>query len=98
MTTTEEVKKLAALARIGIEDAELGKLTKEFDAILAYVETISMVEMPQGEVLRRGHILHNVMREDGKPHETGKYTEKLVEQFPQREGDALSVKQILTHD
>ena len=98
MTTTEEVKKLAALARIGIEDAELGKLTKEFDAILAYVETISMVEMPQGEVSRRGQILYNVMREDGKPHETGKYTEKLVEQFPQREGDALSVKQILTHD
>ena len=47
MTTIDEVKKLAALARIRVEDAELEKFTSEFDAILAYVETISMVEMPQ---------------------------------------------------
>ena len=46
MATTEEVKKLAALARIRVEDAELEKFTNEFDAILAYIETISMVEMP----------------------------------------------------
>ena len=54
MTTIDEVKKLAALARIRVEDAELEKFTSEFDAILAYIETISMVEMPQGNALRRG--------------------------------------------
>lgn len=103
MATTEEVQKLAALARIRIEPKELGKFTKEFDAILAYVETISMVEMPQGGALRRGQkmekpVLRNVMREDGEPHATGSFTEKLVAQFPAREGDALSVKQIISHD
>ena len=98
MATTEEVKKLAALARIRVKDAELEKFTSEFDAILAYVETISTVEMPQGDALRRGTALRNVMREDGEPHAGGAYTKKLAEQFPTREGDALSVKQIITHD
>lgn len=97
MATIEEVKKLAALARVRLADAELEKFTKEFDAILAYVETISAVEMPEGEALRSGQPLRNVMREDGVPHAPGAYTEKLAAQFPARGGDALSVKQILTH-
>ena len=104
MATTEDVKKLAALARIRVEDSELEKCTSEFDAIIAYVETVSTVEMPQGEALRRGQTeegkppLRNVMREDGEPHTSGMYTEKLVKQFPNREGDALSVKQIISHE
>jgi len=102
MATTEEVRKLAALARIKVEDAELEKFTREFDAILAYVETVSTVEMSQGEALRRGQgdrpLLRNVMRADGEPHTAGMYTEKLAEQFPAREGNALSVKQIISYE
>ncbi len=97
MATTEEVKKLAALARIRVADAELEKFTKEFDAILAYVETVSAVEIPQGEALREGRELRNIMRPDGEPHAPGAHTEKLAEQFSAREGDALSVKQIIQH-
>ena len=104
MATTEEVKKLAALARITVKDAELEKFTREFDAILAYVETVSTVEMLQREALRRGQIeivkpaLYNVMREDGEPHAAGIYTEKIVEQFPASDKNALIVKQIIHHD
>lgn len=97
MATMEEVQKLAVLARIKLGDAELEKFTSEFDAILAYVDTISSVEAPQGEALRRGQALRNVMRADGTPHAPGAYTEKLAAQFPAREGDALSVKQIIQH-
>jgi len=97
MATVEEVKKLAALARIKIGEEELGKFTSEFDAILAYVGQLEKLDLPQG---RGGEkpTLRNVMREDGEPHATGAYTQKLVEQFPARQGDALSVKQILSHD
>ena len=114
MATMKEVKKLAALARIKVTDAELGKFTSEFDAILAYVETVSTVEMLQGEALQRGQIgeekplLRNVMRADGEPHTSGAYTEKLTAQFPTRsssaeatedkEGNYLVVKQIISHD
>ena len=97
MATTEEVKKLAALARIGISDAELGKFTSEFDAILAYVGQLEALEIPR-DVIGEKPALRNVMREDGAPHAAGAYTERLAEQFPAREGDALSVKQIISHD
>lgn len=97
MATAEEVKKLAALARIKISDEELETFTREFDAILAYVGQLEKLDLPQGAEHEKS-ALHNVMREDGEPHATGIYTEKLVEQFPAREGNALSVKQIITHD
>jgi aspartyl-tRNA(Asn)/glutamyl-tRNA(Gln) amidotransferase subunit C len=96
MATTEEVKKLAALARIKVEDAELEKFTKEFDAILAYTGQLEKLELPEGERMKPS--LRNVMRADGEPHAPGAYTEKLAAQFPSREGDALSVKQIISHD
>lgn len=37
----------------------------------------------------------NVMREDGEPHESGLYTEKLLSAAPQREGQYIKVKKIL---
>lgn len=105
MATVEEVKKLAALARIRIADAELEKFTKEFDAILAYVGQLEKLELPQGDALRQKALdksdlpkLRNVMREDGEPHVAETYTAKLTEQFPAREGNALVVKQIITHE
>ncbi|MEK7101891.1 MAG: Asp-tRNA(Asn)/Glu-tRNA(Gln) amidotransferase subunit GatC [Patescibacteria group bacterium] len=108
MATTEEVKKLAALARIRIEDSELEKFTSEFDAILAYVGQLEKLDLPTGSE-REKPLLHNVMREDGEPrmksdfkrgepHSANDYTPALIEEFPAREGDALSVKQIITHE
>lgn len=96
MATTEEVKKLAALARIKVGDAELEKFTGEFDAILAYVGQLEKLELPKGGETKP--ILRNVMRADGASHAPRVYTEKLAEQFPAREGDALVVKQIISHD
>ena len=96
MATKEDVQKLAALARIRVEDSELEKFTSEFDAILAYVGQLEKLEL--SSVGNEKPALRNVMREDGEPHAGGAYTEKLAEQFPQREGDALSVKQIIQHD
>ena len=97
MATTEEVQKLAALARIEIGEKELEKFTSEFDAILAYVGQLETLKIPS-DMAGEKPPLHNVMREDGAPHAAGAYTEKLVEQFPAREGDSLAVKQIITHD
>ncbi len=97
MATTEEVRKLAALARINIGDEELEKFTSEFDAILAYVGQLEALEIPHA-VAGGKPVLRNVMREDGEPHAARAYTDALAAQFPAREGDALVVKQIITHD
>ena len=96
MATTEEVKKLAALARIRIEDAELEEFTSEFDAILAYVGQLESLQLPASSI--QPPALRNVMRADGESHAPGMYTEKLVAQFPASENNALSVKQIISHE
>ncbi len=96
MATIDDVKKLAALARMRVGDAELAKFTSEFDAILAYVGQLEQLNLPKD--LKAGKPpVRNVMREDGEPHKGGTYTEKLAEQFSAREGNALSVKQIIQH-
>jgi aspartyl/glutamyl-tRNA(Asn/Gln) amidotransferase C subunit len=95
MATFEDVKKLAALARIEVSEEELPKFAKEFDAILGYVSKLSELTAPAGKPLLP---YTNVFRADEKPHESGAFTEKLAEQFPAREGDLLSVKQIVSHD
>lgn len=93
----KEVKKLAALARITIDDEELEQFTREFDAILAYVGQLEKLDLPSSKEGGKPP-LRNVMRVDGEPCAVRTYTEKLAEQFPAREGDALAVKQIISHD
>ena len=97
MATAEEVKKLAALARISLPDGELEKFASEFDAILAYVGQLESLDIAQSSAKEKPP-LRNVMRADGAPHKGGVYTEKLAAQFPARDGDALSVKQVIRHD
>lgn len=96
MATKEEVLKLAALARIELKEEELETFTKEFDAILAYVGQLEKLDV--GNAGSEAPALRNVMREDGEPHATDAFTEKLAGQFPAREGDALMVKQVITHE
>ena len=95
MATSEDVKKLAALARISVSDEALPKFAKEFDAILGYVGQLSELTVPEKTPLLP---YTNIFRADGEPHASGLYTDKLVEQFPAREGDLLAVKQIIAHD
>ena len=96
MATAEEVRKLAALARIEVAEAELERFVEEFDAILAYVGQLEQLDLPVGQ--EEVPVLRNVMREDGEPHASGMFTEQLAAQFPAREGDALLVKQVITHE
>lgn len=95
-TTTADVEKLAALARIGIAHGKLEAFTKEFDAILAYVDKLQELHLP--DLKDAKPVVRNIFREDGHPHEAGKYTERLVAQFPAHEGNELSVRQIIQND
>lgn len=95
MTDTEDVRKLAALARLNLSDDELAKFAGEFDSIIGYIGKLNEVVATEGDALLP---YTNVFRVDADPHAPGLHTEKLAEQFPAREGDYLSVKQILAHD
>ncbi len=96
MASADDVRKLAALARLSIDEGDLERFSKEFDGILSYVGQIETLAV--GEGAPAAPALRNVFREDGEPHAKGLYTEALAAQFPEREGNSLSVKQIISHD
>ncbi|HET9641283.1 MAG TPA: Asp-tRNA(Asn)/Glu-tRNA(Gln) amidotransferase subunit GatC [Candidatus Paceibacterota bacterium] len=96
MVTKDDVKKLAALARISVDEAELAAFTSEFDGILSYVGQLENAPAKPGQDEKPA--LRNIMREDAAARPAGTYTEKIAAQFPKRKGDALSVKQIIQHD
>ena len=94
--SAEDVKRLAALARIEVPEADLERFAAEFDSILAYVGKLEELDLP--ETGRNLSPVRNVLRADENPTETGTWTEAITAQFPEREGDSLKVKQIISHD
>jgi aspartyl-tRNA(Asn)/glutamyl-tRNA(Gln) amidotransferase subunit C len=96
MATPEDVKKLAALARLEIPEESLDAFTKEFDGVLSYVGTLE--ELALAHETPSAGVVRNVFREDAEPHASGLHTEKLVTQFPKREGNHLAVKKIISYD
>ena len=96
MINTQDIEKLAKLARISITEEEKSGLVKEIGSILAYVDEIKQVTKTSKED-RSEEIgaVYNVMREDSNPHQSGIYTEKILNEAPKREGDYVKVKKIL---
>ena len=90
----EKVLSLAKLARIEIGDKEAEKLTHDFSAILDYVGEITRV-VGVNKLAREEFPLKNIMREDTGAHESSLYTQKILKQAPNREGDYIKVKKIL---
>ena len=95
-----DVRALAALARIEVGDAELETLEREIPDILKFVETIQAASVhpptPSTNSGQAGSGLHNVMRDDGEPHESGMYTEKILAQAPAQKDGRLVVKQVIS--
>jgi len=95
MISADDVRKLAALSRLALSDEEIEKLRGEMDSIVAYIDTIQKVTLPEKPAASVYLDIENVMRPDGEPHETSAFTEALLSQAPRREGDYLKVKKIL---
>ncbi|NQV88335.1 MAG: Asp-tRNA(Asn)/Glu-tRNA(Gln) amidotransferase subunit GatC [Parcubacteria group bacterium] len=95
MIEIKDIKKLAELSRIEMEEAEIEEFQKEIESILSYVGQIQEASAGSFSDKKEIPVLHNVFREDEKPHESGAYTEILLDEAPEREGSYLKVKKIL---
>src|SRR3989344_7972927 len=93
MADKVDISALAKLARLEVSDEEIKKLEKEIPAILEFVETIQKANTGKETT---APALRNVMRADDESHESGKYTEKLLEAAPARDGDRIAVKQVIS--
>lgn len=93
----EDVTHLATLARIKVNDDEANALASDITEILGYVEVINEITGTREHKKQVGP-LHSVLREDGEPHEPGIYSEDLLKEAPERDGDYIKVKKILDNN
>ena len=89
----EEVERAAALARLSLDEAELSRLARELDAILAYVAALARVDT-QG-VPPTAHVvpLPTPLRSD-EP-EPPLPVELALANAPEREGSAFVVPKVI---
>jgi len=97
----EDVKKLANLARIDMDEREMEEVAKDFDSILAYVGQVQEISDSSARQdlaennKPEDYFLSNVMREDIVKNNRGENTEKIMKEMPNTQDGYLKVKQIL---
>jgi len=92
MIDKKTIDELSNLARIEIPDEDKDGLTKDLGSILDYVSKLK--EVSTEELLSdKEHI--NVFREDTGPHESGIYTEDILEEAPMTKDGYFVVKQVI---
>ena len=91
--TTEEVRHIALLARIGMEDDEVEEMRGQLSDILEQFEALSSVDT--GDLEPTGHSvdLLSVMREDMARPSFAR--EDALANAPNRQGDLIRVKAVL---
>ena len=96
--TKEEILHLGTLARIKLTDVEAEKLNANIDDILAYVSMLDDIVADYSALTKQVGPVHNVFREDEVTNEPSSHTADLVAEFPDKQGNHLRVKKILSTD
>ena len=95
MLSKEEVKKIASLARIGVEDKELEDYQKNLSEILDYFKELNELDTDSVEPI--GHITgrNDVSRKDERGEIDEKEREDILNNVPERKGNYVKVKSVL---
>jgi aspartyl-tRNA(Asn)/glutamyl-tRNA(Gln) amidotransferase subunit C len=90
----DDIKHLASLARIRLEDSELEQFEAELPAIIDYVSAVNSIA-DEVDIQPNPGVRPNIFREDTITNEPNQFTKDMVAQMPHSEGRFLSVKKIL---
>ncbi len=88
----EQLKKLAHLARIKVDETKLDALKGDLESILGYVKQLEDVVVT-GDVLPKHAV--NILREDEETHASGIFTEDALANAPLVEDGFIKVPKIL---
>jgi aspartyl-tRNA(Asn)/glutamyl-tRNA(Gln) amidotransferase subunit C len=93
MISKEEVKHIASLARIGLDEKEIEKFSHDLSSILDWIAQLEEVNVE--DVLPTAHItgMNNNSREDRAEEFLNK--EKIVDLFPESKNGYDKVKSVL---
>ena len=87
------IRRIATLARIRVEDAELSALATELNGILGWIEQLNEVSVDGIEPLAGAQQMALKMREDVVTD--GGYPEKVLSNAPDRAGDFFAVPKVV---
>ena len=91
--TSEAVRRIAKLARIRVDDAEIAVLQTELNAILGYVEQLNEVDVEGVEPLSGGAQMAMRLREDVVTD--GDIAEQILANAPDRSGNFFAVPKVV---
>jgi aspartyl-tRNA(Asn)/glutamyl-tRNA(Gln) amidotransferase subunit C len=92
---TDDVQKLATLARLDISEEEAEFLTKDMNTILQYIKQIEAAEV---EISTPKYIQTNVVRNDTVDVADSHITVLIKQNFPKENNGYLEINKIIQND
>jgi aspartyl-tRNA(Asn)/glutamyl-tRNA(Gln) amidotransferase subunit C len=89
----EEVREIAALARLALDEAEVERMAHELDAILGYIDTVMKLDTGDAEPMTHAVPFDCPLRDD-LPGESLPVDEALAN-APRRDGGFFQVPRII---
>lgn len=92
--TNKDIEHIANLARLEISDSEIEDYRGKLGSILDYVTKLQEVDTEGVEELAHGAGLTNVLHDDKVSGCEKDTRDRIIEEFPKREGDLLEVQAV----
>lgn len=93
MISKKEVKHIADLARVGINDEEIDKFSQDLSSILDWMEQLNEIDVEKVEPTAHITGLENRIREDKENDFKNK--EGIIKLFPEEKNNYNKVKSVL---
>lgn len=94
MLSREEVKHIAQLARIGLEDTEIEKFRTDLSAVLDSFAELQKADVSSVEPFELMPSVQNALRDDVVRLPDSDERARIISLFPRKEGNALKVKAV----
>ena len=92
--TKEEVRKVAELARLELNESEINNHAEQLEKILEYIKQLEEIDTNDVPCTTRAIEVINVFRKDKK--QNSDFTEELLDLAPSREDEYFKVTKILS--
>lgn len=90
----EDIQTLADLSRINLTESEIDSYSKDFEGILNYISTLTLVTIDKKiEIENSANI--NYLREDDESYSSGEFSNDLLEAAPETQDKLIKVQKIL---
>lgn len=94
--TPEDVRHVAKLGRLAVDESRLPALASQLESILGYIEQINEVDTAGVEPMAHAVPLHNVLREDEVTPSLP--LEKTLQNAPETDGPFFKVPKVIGGD